>query len=53
MENAAARLHYITAAHETVQNDIALTKRAAEKTTWDLTRAARDKLQQVLATCML
>lgn len=47
VENAAARLHYITAAHDTVQNDIALTKRATEKTTTDLSRAAREKLEQV------
>ena len=47
MENAAARLHYITGAFETVKNDIALTKRATEKTTADLTRAEREKLQQV------
>lgn len=46
MENAAARLHYITAAHDTVKNDIALTKRATEKTTTDLSRAASEKLKQ-------
>ena len=47
VENTAARLHYITAAHDAIKNDIALTKRATEKTTVDLSNAAREKLQQV------
>lgn len=47
MENTAARLHYITEAHQTVKDDIALTKRATEKTTSDVSRAEVDKLKQV------
>ena len=48
MENANARLRYISEAHETVKKDIALTKRAAEKTTIDVTRAQDIKLKQVI-----
>ena len=47
VENAVARLRYITEAHQTVKDDIALTKRATEKTTSDVSRAEREKLKQV------
>lgn len=47
VENAVARLRYITEAHQTVKDDIALTKRATEKTTTDVNRAEREKLKQV------
>ena len=46
VENTAARLRYIGEAHQTVKDDIALTKRATEKTTSDVSTAERLKLQQ-------
>lgn len=48
VENVAARLRYITEAHQTVKDDIALTKRATEKTTTDVSKAEREKLKQDL-----
>lgn len=42
-----ARLRYITEAHQTVKDDISLTKRATEKTTTDVSRAEGEKLKQV------
>lgn len=47
MENSAARLRYLDEAKNTVKNDIALTKRATEKTTTDVSKAQQDKLKQV------
>lgn len=46
VENTVARLRYISEAHQTVKDDIALTKRATEKTTTDVSRAEREKLKQ-------
>ncbi len=50
MEIATAGLRYINDAHQTVKGDIALTKRAAEKTTTDVSKAEVDKLKQVQTT---
>ena len=47
MENAAVRLKYLEEAHTTVQQDIALTVRATEKTVSDVSKAQEDKLKQV------
>ena len=47
VENSAARLRYLDEAKNTVKNDIALTKRATEKTTTDVSKAQQDKLKQV------
>lgn len=47
MENASLRLKYLTEAHDTVSQDIALTVRATEKAVTDVTKAQRDKLKQV------
>ena len=41
-----ARLKFLAEAHQTVQDDIILTRRATEKTTADLARAEEDKLNQ-------
>ena len=46
VENTAGRLHYINEAHQTVKDDISLTKRATEKTHADLSRAEKGKLDQ-------
>ena len=46
----SARLRFISEAHQTVRDDIALTRRATEKTSTDVTKAEEDKLNQV--TCM-
>ena len=53
VENSTARLHYISEAHQTVKDDIAITKRAAEKTTTDVTKAGDDKLKQVCRSCSI
>ena len=42
-----ARLRFISEAHQTVKDDIALTCRATEKTTTDVAKAEEDKLNQV------
>ena len=52
VENVTARLHYMSEAKDTVEDDIALTKRATEKTAVDVTRAQEEKQKQVCAcTC--
>lgn len=47
VENVTARLRYLGEAHQTVKGDIALTKRATEKASVDVTKAQEEKLQQV------
>lgn len=47
MEHTGAKLHYLDEAYQTVQNDIALTKRAVEKTDVNVQKAQYEKLQQV------
>ncbi len=47
VEGVTARLRYLSEAHGTVRNDIALTKRASEKATTDVSRAQDEKLKQV------
>ena len=47
VEGVTARLRFISEAHQTVKDDIALTRRATEKTTTDVARAEEDKLNQV------
>ena len=47
LEGVASRLRFISEAHQTVQNDIALTRRATEKTQTDITKAQEEKLNQV------
>ena len=42
-----SRLKFLSEAHQTVRDDIALTRRATEKTSADMTRAEEDKLNQV------
>ena len=52
VENVTARLHYMSEAKDMVKDDIALTKRATEKTAVDVTRAQEEKQKQVCAcTC--
>ncbi|KAL5473502.1 hypothetical protein EMCRGX_G027992 [Ephydatia muelleri] len=48
MEHTGAKLHYLDEAYQTVQNDIALTKRAVEKTDVNVQKAQYEKLQQDL-----
>ena len=52
MEEGASRLRFLAEAHRTVQDDIALTRRATEKTTADVAKAEEDKLNQVSATAL-
>ena len=52
VENVTARMRYLTEAHETVQGDIALTKRATEKTATEVSKAQEEKLQQVHIHCL-
>lgn len=47
MEHTGAKLHYLDEAYQAVQSDIAVTKRAAEKTVADVLKAQNEKLQQV------
>ena len=47
VEGVTARLRFISEAHQTVKDDIALTRRATEKTDTDVTKAQEDKLNQV------
>ena len=47
VENVTARLHYMKEAKNTVKDDIALTKRATEKTAADVGRAQEEKQKQV------
>ena len=47
VENVTARLHYMKEAKNTVKDDIALTKRATEKTAADVGRAQEKKQKQV------
>ena len=42
-----ARLQFLSEAHQTVRDDIALTKRATEKARTDVTKAQEEKLNQV------
>ena len=42
-----SKLHFLAEAHQTVQSDIAVTKRATEKTTTDVSKAQEEKLNQV------
>ena len=46
VEGETARLRYLSEAHQTVCGDIALTKRATEKTTTDVSKAQDEKLHQ-------
>ena len=46
VEGERARLHYLSEAHQTVHGDIALSKRATEKTTTDVSKAQDEKLHQ-------
>ncbi|CAI8056769.1 Coiled-coil domain-containing protein 40 [Geodia barretti] len=48
VEEVTGRLRFLTEAHQTVQGDIALTRRATEKTTSDVAKAEEDKLNQDL-----
>ena len=48
VENVMARLRYLGEAHQAVRNDIALTRRATEKTTSDVSKAQEEKMEQVL-----
>ena len=50
VENVTARMRYLSEAHET--GDIALTKRATEKTATDVSKAQEEKLQQVHIHCI-
>ena len=50
VENVTARLHYMSEAKDTVKDDIALTKRATEKTATDVSKAQEEKQKQV-CTC--
>lgn len=50
VEGVTAHLRFISEAHQTVKDDIALTRRATEKTTTDVTKAQEDKLNQVHST---
>ena len=55
VEGVTARLRFISEAQQTVRDDIALTRRATEKTVTDVTKAEEDKLQQVymyIYTCI-
>ena len=52
VESVTARMRYLSEAHETVQGDIALTKRATEKTATDVSKAQEEKLQQVHILCI-
>lgn len=47
VESMTARLHYMSEAKSTVKDDIALTKRASEKTAADVVRAQEEKQKQV------
>lgn len=51
VENVTARLNYMSEAKDTVKDDIALTKRATEKTAVDVNRAQEEKQKQVY-TCI-
>ena len=53
METTAVRLKYLSEAHKTVQEDIALTIRATEKTMSDMSKAQDDKLKQVTITWLI
>lgn len=48
MESQGAKLKYLSDAHETLRTDIAVTKRAAEKTDVDMIDAQTEKKEQVL-----
>ena len=47
MDSLRTKLRYLTDAHSTVQTDIAVTKRATEKATVDVTKAQDEKQKQV------
>lgn len=47
VETTTARLRYLDEAHSTIKKDVAVTKRATEKATSDVSKAQKDKLQQV------
>ena len=46
VEEVTSRLKFLSEAHQTVRDDIALTRRTTEKTSADMTRAEEDKLNQ-------
>ena len=48
VESLGAKLKYLTDAHKTLKTDIAVTKRAAEKTDVDMIDAQAEKREQVL-----
>ena len=52
VENVTVRLHYMSEAKDAVKDDIALTKRATEKTAVDVNRAQEEKQKQVCACTM-
>ena len=47
VESLGAKLKYLTDAHKTLKTDIAVTKRAAEKTDVDMTETQAEKKEQV------
>ena len=47
VEHTTARMRYLNEGHATIKKDIALTKRATEKATSDVSQAQKDKLKQV------
>ena len=52
VEGVTAKLRYLSEAHHTVRDDIALTKRASEKATSDVSKAQDEKLEQVQIYCI-
>ena len=48
VESQGAKLRYLSDAHKTLKTDIAVTKRAAEKTDVDMIGAQTEKKEQVL-----
>lgn len=53
VESVTARLHYMSEAKNTVKDDIALTKRATEKTATDVGRAQEEKQKQVCQSSLI
>ena len=49
MDNLRAKLRYLSKAHDALQTDISVTKRATEKADVDMTQAQIDKEKQVSA----
>jgi len=52
VESLGAKLKYLTDAHKTLKTDIAVTKRAAEKTDVDMVEAQVEKKEQVQNDCV-